>query len=394
MEHNLKDILKQISDSAPFKTVLSNKRGSATEYNKVVIVKLPLNDKIDYQAEKFTSAQVFHENLIQDDLAGFMEDLVDNGFSVLDAFSPHVDFNVRISKKGKIMFSRKVKQLCDTKLEAETVRTSHNREKNYILREGTIIPPLVDMGIFTKEGRVVSSMQDKYRQINRFLEVVDDALNAGKYEELTIVDFGCGKSYLTFILYFYLTYIKKIKATMIGLDLKAEVIEKCSAAAEKYGYDGLRFQVGDINDFNYYGTIDMVITLHACDTATDYALYNAVQWETKMIFSVPCCQHEVNAQIKSDNFTVLTKYGLVKERISALMTDAIRGSLLEACGYKTQLLEFIDITHTPKNILIRAVKTNVSKEKRSRSLGEVRKLMDEFSLKPTLYELLKDRFDI
>ena len=292
---------------------------------------------------------------------------------------------MRISKKGKVLLNRRKQE------GAAAAPAAHNKEKNYILKEGTVIPPLVDLGIFTPDGRVVKSMYDKYRQINRFIEIVDDAVSSMEEgKELTIVDFGCGKSYLTFILYYYFVELRHLPVKMIGLDLKADVIEHCNQVAQKYGYERLSFQMGDINGFRYEGAIDMVITLHACDTATDFALYNAIQWGTKMIFSVPCCQHELNGQIKTEDLSVLTKYGIIKERVAALLTDGIRGSLLEACGYKTQLLEFVDLTHSPKNILIRAVRSNVPKKKRLASLAEVHRAMKEFSVEPTLYKLLNE----
>ena len=291
---------------------------------------------------------------------------------------------MKISKKGKVFLSKKKSD------NVKIVKKGHNKEKNYILKEGMIIEPLIDLGVFTKEGKVINSKYDKYKQINRFIEIIDDEIKKNDYKELTILDFGCGKSYLTFVLYYYFVEIKKINVKMIGLDLKEDVIKKCNEIAQRYKYDNLHFELGDINGFKYNNKVDMVITLHACNTATDYALYNAVKWNSKFIFSVPCCQHEFNAQMKADELSILTKYGIIQERVAALMTDSVRANLLEAAGYKTQLLEFIDISHSPKNILIRASKTNISKEKKEKSLKEVDNLINTFNFNPTLYNLLKD----
>ncbi|WP_300349031.1 SAM-dependent methyltransferase [Clostridium sp.] len=383
MEELIKAIDK-VNEEELVKVVISNKLNKDVEYKKIVFLLKEKNKKDFYQIEKYTEKQVFHENIEKSEIKDKILEIFTSNYKQLNAFSKDKSFDLKVSKKGKVFLGI---QHSDN---LKVVKKEHNRKKNYILEEGMIIEPLIDLGVFTKEGKVVNSKYDKYKQINRFIEIVDDEIKKIDQKELTILDFGCGKSYLTFILYYYFVEIKKIKVNMIGLDLKADVIKKCNDIAKKYNYENLHFELGDINGFKYNNKVDMVITLHACDTATDYALYNAIKWNAKMIFSVPCCQHEFNSQIKTDKFSILTNYGIIKERISALMTDSVRANLLECAGYKTQLLEFIDIAHSPKNILIRATKGKVSKDKKEKSLKEVNNLVEEFNLSPTLYKLLDE----
>ena len=380
----LKKTLDEVFEKEVIKIVISNKVKKDEKYNKVNISLKENNKNKFYQIEKFTDKQVFHENIKIDEINEKVYEIIDGKYKQMTAWSSSETFDLKISKKGKIFLGKKKND------NSKIITKGHNKEKNYILKEGMIIEPLIDLGVFTKEGKVVNSKYDKYKQINRFIEIIDDEIKKNDYKELTILDFGCGKSYLTFVLYYYFVKIKNINVKMIGLDLKEDVIKKCNEIAKRYNYDNLHFELGDINGFKYNNKVDMVITLHACDTATDHALYNAIKWNSKMIFSVPCCQHEFNAQMKAEELSILTKYGIVQERVAALMTDSVRANLLECAGYKTQLLEFIDIAHSPKNILIRASKANISKEKKEKSLVEVQNLMNTFSFEPTLYNLLSN----
>ena len=374
----MNDLKKQINlifENKIIKLTLSNLVNKDYKYKTI---------KIDYINEsylvtKVTETQVFHENIT--DIIIYINKQMTN-YKQLNTWDEEYEYSIKISKKGKVMYSK-------NKHNKNITTKQHNRQKQYILQEGTLIKPLIDMGIFTKEGKIVNSMYDKYRQINRFVEIINDSIK-DEYKSLNIIDFGCGKSYLTFILYYFLTEIKKIDTKIIGLDLKESVINECNNLAKKYNYDGLSFKVGSIEKYNNEFPVDMVITLHACNTATDYALFNAIKWNAKMIFSVPCCQHELNAQIKSDEFSIITRYGIAKERIAALYTDIIRCNLLEVMSYKVQLLEFIDITHTPKNLLIRAHLTHIPDHVKTKLLKEVTNLNQEFNLSPKLYNLLKE----
>lgn len=298
MEELIKSI-KEIVNEEIIKVVISNKLNKEVEYNKInVVLKINNKGKKYYQIEKFTDKQVFHENIEFNNLEKELIKLVNNNYKQLSAWSNDKTFDLKISKKGKVFLGKKKS---DNK---NISNKSHNKEKNYILKEGMIIEPLIDLGVFTKEGKVINSKYDKYKQINRFIEIIDDEIKKKDYKELTILDFGCGKSYLTFVLYYYFVEIKNIDVKMIGLDLKEDVIKKCNEIAKRYKYDNLHFELGDINGYKYENNVDMVITLHACDTATDYALYNAIKWNAKMIFSVPCCQHEFNSQIEPETLSI------------------------------------------------------------------------------------------
>lgn len=378
----IKAELNKAISSETEKIIISNPTSKDNKYRRIEIKKLVIKGKEEYQISSYTEKQVFQSNVSSILLAGKIFEVFPNDFLQMNIFNRSCEISLKYTKKGKLLKN------VNNKVKTEAVAAGHNREKNYILKEGTVIPPLVDMGVFTSEGKVVQKMYDKFKQINRFIEMVDDVLKDYNKEEIHIIDFGCGKSYLTFIVYYYLVELKHKKAYITGLDLKADVIDKCNKTAKKYKYENLQFKLGDINGYKTDEPVDMVITLHACDTATDYALYNAVKWNASYILSVPCCQHEVNKQIDNKTLAPIMKYGIIKERTAALVTDSVRGCMLEYCGYRTQLLEFVDMAHSPKNILIRAVKSNVSKEKRLRSLDEATEMCKFLNIEPTIVKLL------
>ena len=333
--------------------------------SRVRIRPVELKGRILYQASLPDGAKMLHRNYEREELVGFLKESLDGTYSQLQVQGRQADGSILVSKKGKHTVRLKPHEV---KENAKIL--SHNRVKQYILPQGKPVPFLVDLGVMTGEGRVRETAYDKYRQINRFLEFIQDVLpKLPQDREITIVDFGCGKSYLTFAMYYFLHELKGYPVRITGLDLKADVIGNCSRLAEKYGYDNLQFLQGDIAGYEGLEKADMVVTLHACDTATDFALAKAVQWNAEVILSVPCCQHELNGRIRNDMLAPVLKYGILKERMSALITDGIRANLLESAGYSVQLLEFIDMEHTPKNLLIRAVKTG--KKQSAEALGRM-----------------------
>lgn len=349
---------------------------------KIKIRPVMKKEMLHFQFETHKNHQVFHENMESEQAVSLCMEYM-NQFRQMQLDTKQWKITVLISKKGKITIQKKRQ-----KGAVKEVDLSHNRTKHYILQEGTVVPFLQDLGVMTAEGKIVHSRFDKFRQINRFLEFIEDILpQLDQNREITILDFGCGKSYLTFAMYYYLHELKSYDVRIIGLDLKTDVIAHCNTLSEKYGYEKLKFLEGNIADYTGVDEVDMVVTLHACDTATDFALDKAVGWNAKVILSVPCCQHELNQQIHSDVLAPILKYGLIKERMSALITDAMRAEYLEGCGYDVQILEFIDMEHTPKNILIRAVKTG----KKKTNQDSTRACEAFFHVEPTLGRLLKER---
>lgn len=353
---------------------------------KIRIRPLIIKSSTVYQIEEFTQTQAFHKNVSLEELISLFPSFFENRFRQCQMLCASESVQILVSKKGSISILRKK----ETK-PFSSLPLAHNRTKQYILKEGVPVPFLVELGVMSKEGTVIKAKYDKFRQINRFLEFIQDVLPSLPSDRpITILDFGCGKSYLTFAMYHFLKILHHRNVRIIGLDLKKDVIANCSRLAEKLGYTELTFLHGDIADYEGVSSIDMVVTLHACDTATDFALYKAITWNASVILSVPCCQHELNRQISNDSLAPFLKYGLIKERTAALFTDALRANLLESAGYQTQILEFIDMEHTPKNILLRAVRKQVlSDEALQENLDRLAPSVEWLQADPTLYRLLR-----
>ena len=366
------------------KAVFSQPKDKMSD-TKVIIRPVSLRGESLFQAESFRDNKAYHKNYTGAELLSFAENELEGRYRQVliagaEAMSQYVlKQNGSYKKSGG-----------GAALPRPGGSTAHDREKEYILKEGENIPALVDLGVFTKDFKVVRSKYDKYRQINRFVELVAQGFAGEDRDEISILDFGCGKSYLTFILYYYFAVKLKMKTRIIGYDLKADVVESCGAIARSYGYDGLSFQLADVTKDRLADThIDMVVTLHACDVATDYALAYAVNRGVKHIFSVPCCQHEINSSIhKGGDLDIMLDYGIIKERMSALLTDSIRAAVLEDSGYNVDMIEFIDFEHSPKNIMIRAKRTG---KRRENSRKKAEELREKYGFKQSLLELVPDK---
>lgn len=360
MEDNLRNIIEEnvANTSLIYAVFASPINKSENKYKKITVKPISSNDKVIYQLEKFTDKQAFHENLELSSIVDKILDLVEL-FKNINIFTVDADYQVLVSKKGDV----RIVKLSPTKTMSIS---SHNKTKKYIIPDNEPCDFLIELGVMNKDAKVLAKKYDKFKQINKFLEIVDDAVTkafpVSDTAPIKIIDFGCGKAYLTFALYYYFNKIKKIDVQIVGLDLKKEVIDFCNGVAQKLNYSKLKFENGDIKNYNTNQAVDMVVTLHACDNATDAALVKAIKWNTNIILSVPCCQHEFFDKIDNNNLEPMLKHGLIKERLSSLVTDSLRSLFLETKGYKVQLIEFVDMEHTPKNILIRATKSNISEE--------------------------------
>lgn len=394
MEVQAEETVRNCINQQLIRVIISNPRErSEGSISKVKMRPVLINGEIRYQGTEYIGSRVIHKNYTDSEAVEYILRMMKHSFKQCEIACKDLTAGILVSKKGKVTVNVRKNQLRQISMEQGGPLLQHNRTKNYILKEGIPVPFLIDLGVMNKKGDIVKSRYDKFRQINRFLEFIEDILpTLSKERTVQIIDFGCGKSYLTFAMYYYLHELKDYEVEITGLDLKEDVIDHCNALSEKYGYAKLHFRKGDIAAYEGQGPVDMVVTLHACDTATDYALSKAVGWQAGVILSVPCCQHEVNRQIQCDKLAPVLKYGIVKERISALVTDALRAQLLEAEGYAVDILEFIDMEHTPKNLLIRAVKRQGEKETRQEQAGQgVAETTAFLHIEPTLQKLLYNR---
>lgn len=360
-------ILVEKLSIGPFKGTVSQPIYKKAEVKRISLKALKIKGKNYFQLTKHYSSKDMHENypieLLIEQLKNLFQEYKQGNFTTSES-----SYHILVSSSGKMTIL--------AKKSVNKLELSHNRCKKTVLKEGEPIDFLVELGVMTSEGKVIASKSHKFKQINRFLEIIEDVIGSmKKREKISIVDFGCGKSYLTFALYHYLVDMLGMEAKITGLDLKADVIKHCSDLAVKLGYDGLHFEVGKIEGYVPKHSIDMVVALHACDTATDAAIAQAVRWGAEAILAVPCCQHELYGQIKNDQMGALLKHGILKERFAALATDAARSNLLEMQGYRTQVMEFIDLEHTPKNLLIKAIKTGYISQKAKEEYNNFKSLL-------------------
>lgn len=394
-------LFQEITDSGKMiKTVFSRKRRKSDKCSRVLIRPVSRRDSLSYQIEYTYEKKVTHKNITPGEVAEEAFDLAASKFKQINIITADEEIQVLANKPEKPRITR-------TCILHDAPDLSHDKKKNYVIPEGSPCDFLIHLGVMDEKGKVYKKHYSKFRQINRFLEIVDDVspyllknafsgvenINSEKDidiepKPLRIIDFGCGKAYLTFALYYYFVKQKNIPCRITGLDLKDDVIKFCQKTADEIGYDGLEFQTGDIADYSD-DAADMVVTLHACDTATDYALINAVKWDTEVILSVPCCQHELFRQIKNEVSAPMLKHGIIKDKFTELLTDGLRGLKLESKGYDVAMIEFTSLEHTSKNIMIKAVKARRPDDKRSlKAAEEYEKLKKEYHVSPSIDQMV------
>jgi len=395
IDREVRELLESTVNGGLYQIVLSNARKKDRAF-KVKVRPVMLKNELMFQETVYRGTKVFHENYQDLEMIPRIGNYLLQDFKQCEIEHTNSRAVVLVSKKGKMTVRKKAAARegradgqAGTASGKAGISLAHDRAKQYILEEGKAVPFLIDLGVQRSDGRIVRSKYDKYKQINRFLEFIEDILPELRMDrEVQIVDFGCGKSYLTFAIYYYLHELMGMDVAITGLDLKQDVIERCNELSHRYGYQKLRFIKGDIAEYEGLTKADMVVTLHACDTATDHALSKAVKWDAKVILSVPCCQHEVNKQISCEELAPILQYGIIRERMSALITDALRADILKAQGYETDLLEFIDMEHTPKNILIRAVrKKRVGTVKEQEEFDKISNVIKFLQIEPTMWKL-------
>lgn len=383
-----------INDNNFIKGIFSNPTKESS-YKKINLKPVQIKEDFFIQFESFANNKAFHKNEPLADSFNILDEIIDTFKQILIVTS-NQEIQVLQNKKG---FSIKRKNT-----ESKTLELSHNKQKNYILQDNTPIPFLIRLGVMSEAGKVSKEKFNKFRQINRYLEFIEDTLKELQEKKLIgnsmkIIDFGCGKSYLTFALYHYLKNIKNLNIDVIGLDLKEDVINHCNIIAKDLNFNNLQFLKGDIKDFDIFKDVDLIFSLHACNNATDYSILKGLELGAKAILAVPCCQSEINQKIDKSPTTELKgvlspfgNHGILQERFSSLATDALRALSLELCGYNTKVMEFIDMEHTPKNILIKAILGSPSEEKLEEKRKEYNRYLQFLGVNPLLDSLLKNYF--
>lgn len=381
MDDTIRLLSRLLEEEALISAVLSDRRKKSDSCNKVSLRPIQIKDELLYQAEYHHLDKIFHENRKPEEIPSLVEQLIRDRFKQVSIFASDGNYTILANKpdRERILCASPSKKNADL---------SHDREKQYLLPEGEPCDFLILLGIMTPEGKIVSRHRNKFRQINRFLEIVEDCLPVLSAHPL-IIDFGCGKSYLTFAMYYYLNTRLNLGARFVGLDLKEDVIGFCNRTAQTLGYEELSFQVGDIAQYSQDAQADMVVTLHACDTATDYALIQAVHWQAQVVLSVPCCQHELFSQLDNPDQHAVLKHGILKERFAAILTDALRALALEQAGYEVSMIEFTSLEHTAKNILLRCIRKENSTDASEKASVEFSRLCAYWSVHPTIASLLK-----